>query len=190
MIALRLSLLAGLIAHKVVWEVLKRRQGHAQATEHLRGSVRPKLVKAVKVCILIGIVGQTLAPDILPISTEPLLLRLVGVVVYTAGLLTAIGARLQLGANWSDIETAQVFNQQNVVSHGLYRYIRHPIYVADLLLLLGLELSLNSWLVVVVGVMIPVVLRRAVHEERMLVQSLPGYALYCAQTKRFIPFVV
>jgi protein-S-isoprenylcysteine O-methyltransferase Ste14 len=77
-----------------------------------------------------------------------------------------------------------------VVAYGVFRYIRHPIYVGDLLLLLGLELSLNSWLVLAVVCMIPGVLRQAVREERMLVIALPGYAAYCARTKRFIPFLV
>jgi protein-S-isoprenylcysteine O-methyltransferase Ste14 len=102
----------------------------------------------------------------------------------------AITGRLQLGRNWSDIETAQVLRGQSVVVHGLFRYIRHPIYVGDLLLLLGLELSLNSWLVMAVVFMMPGVLRQAVHEERMLVDALPGYEAYCARTKRFLPFIV
>jgi protein-S-isoprenylcysteine O-methyltransferase Ste14 len=77
-----------------------------------------------------------------------------------------------------------------VVSKGLYRFIRHPIYVGDLLLLIGLELSLNSWLVLGVILLLPVVIRQAVSEEKMLMRSLPGYETYCARTKRFIPFLI
>jgi protein-S-isoprenylcysteine O-methyltransferase Ste14 len=58
------------------------------------------------------------------------------------------------------------------------------------MLLAGLELSLNSWLALAIGLLAPAVLWMAVREERMLAASLPGYKAYCARTKRFIPFVV
>ena len=32
--------------------------------------------------------------------------------------------------------------------------------------------------------------RQALREERMLIDSLPGYAEYCSRTKRFLPFLV
>lgn len=191
MIFLRLYLLAGLIAHKAVWEILKRRK----ATTGEKPTPKPQplsvqLVKAVKIAILLGIVAQTMLPEILPISQEPFLLRAVGVAIYTAGLLIAVIARFQLDSNWSDIETAQVLSHQQVVSNGIYGFVRHPIYVGDILLLFGLELSLNSWLVVGVALMTPVILLQATREEKKLIETLPGYDVYCQQTKRFIPFVV
>jgi protein-S-isoprenylcysteine O-methyltransferase Ste14 len=188
---LRLYLLLGLVAHKVVWEILKQRQGRPAIERHATQSLRVRLIKSIKVGILLSIVIQTLLTiEILPIVSEPFLLRIIGVLVYTVGLLMAIAGRVQLSDNWSDIETAQVLREQDVVAHGIYHYIRHPIYIGDLLLLLGLELSLNSWLIMAVGMLIPVVLRQAIREERMLVQTLPGYDIYCNRTKRFIPFVV
>jgi len=190
MIFLRFYLLAGLIAHKALWEALKRRSANDRAIKRERRPVRIKLVKGVKIAILFGVVAQTMAPDILPITSSPFSLRVIGVLIYTAGLIIAMLGRVQLGSNWSDIEAARALPNHAVVSHGLYRYIRHPIYVGDLLLLAGLELSLNSWLALAVGLLAPVVLRMAVREEKMLAASLPGYKSYCAQTKRFIPFVL
>ena len=190
MIFLRLYLLAGLVAHKAVWEMLKRRKapmGEKHVPKPQPLSV--KLVKAVKIAILLGIIVQTMLPEIFPISTEPFGLRVVGIVLYTAGLLIAVVARFQLDNIWSDIETAQVLSHQQVVSNGIYGYVRHPIYVGDILLLFGLELSLNSWLVVGVALMTPVILLQATREEKKLVETLPGYDVYCQQTKRFIPFV-
>jgi protein-S-isoprenylcysteine O-methyltransferase Ste14 len=148
------------------------------------------LVKAVKIAILLGILVQVWLPDVLPISEDPFAIRVIGTAIYTAGLLVAIAARFQLGDNWSNIETGQVLTHQQVVSRGIYSYIRHPIYTGDLLLLLGLELALNSWLVLGVLVLIPVVLLKAIKEEQMLQRELAGYGDYCRETKRFIPFVV
>jgi len=189
MIWLRIYLLAGLVAHKALWEALKRRPANG-AAKRGRQPIGVKLVKAVKIAILLGVVAQTMAPYVFPITPSPFTLRVIGVLIYTAGLAIALLGRIQLGSNWSDIETAQALRNQAVVSRGLYRYIRHPIYVGDLLLLAGLELSLNSWLVLAVGFLAPVVLWKAAREEKMLAASLPGYDAYCAQTKRFIPFVV
>ncbi len=190
MILLRLYLLAGLVAHKALWEALKQRGAGKPAIKQERRPVRLQLVKCVKIAILLGILAQTMTPDILPITSSPFALRVIGVLTYTAGLAIAILGRVQLGPNWSDIEAARVAGEQAVVSHGLYRYIRHPIYTGDLLLLAGLELSLNSWLALGVGLLAPVVLLMAAREERMLAASLPGYEAYRARTKRFIPFVV
>lgn len=185
---LRLYLLGGLVVHKAVWELLKRRVPRSPRPSPSLGL---RVVKLGKIATLLAVVAQTLVPaDILPISSNPWKLRLIGLTVYTAGLLIAIAGRLQLGKNWSDIEAPQVGQRQEVVSNGIYRYIRHPIYAGDLLLLLGLELALNSWLVLAIGLLVPVVLRQAVHEEKLLAERLPGYGGYARQTKRFIPFVV
>jgi protein-S-isoprenylcysteine O-methyltransferase Ste14 len=187
MILLRLYLLLGLVAHKVVWEVLKR--GPAPARESTPVTPRVRLVKLAKIAFLAGIIVQTLLPDIVPIANDPRMLRTVGVVIYTLGLSIAILARVQLGANWIDIEDARVLSGQQIVATGLYRYVRHPIYAGDLLLLVGLQLSLNSWLVLGVIVLAFVVTGRAKHEEELLSAQLPGYAQYCAATSRFVPFL-
>ena len=196
---LRIYLLGGLVVHKAVWEFLKVRQRGGNnrvdlTSRELERSATKGLrvggVKAVKIAILLAIAIQTLLPDILPISMEPLSLRIAGTLIYTVGLLVAIRGRTELGTNWSDIEAARVLREQAVVSNGPYRLIRHPIYVGDLMLLFGLELALNSWLVLGVLLLAPVVLRQAVREERKLALVLPGYQQYCASTKRFIPFVI
>jgi len=77
-------------------------------------------------------------------------LRTVGLLIYLGGLALAIAGRLGLGSNWVDLEDSRVLPRHAVVSSGIYRFIRHPIYTGDLLLLAGLQLALNSWLVVAV----------------------------------------
>lgn len=183
---LHVYLFIGIIAHKLVWEVLKR-DGPTQAVPDL--PLRTRLIKFVKVTILLGIAVQPFLPNPVPIAADPTMLRISGAVIYTIGLLVAISARLELGKNWSDIETAGVLKEQIVVSGGVYGFIRHPIYTGDLLLLTGLELALNSWLLALVILLIPVVLRQAIREEEVLTAKLPGYSAYCQRTKRFVPFL-
>jgi len=182
---LRFYLLAGLIAHKLVWEVMKRRTEASTASR----SAGLTFVKMVKIAILVGILGQTLLPDILPLASDAFGLRVAGGFLYTAGLALALTGRIQLGDNWLDIENAAIKRGQRVICNGVYGYVRHPIYAGDMLLLVGLELALNSWLVILAVLLMPVIFRQTIREEHLLRNSLPGYAGYCERTKRFIPFV-
>jgi protein-S-isoprenylcysteine O-methyltransferase Ste14 len=184
---LRIYLFAGLIVHKAYWEFMKRGAGSAARPDT---PLSVSLVKAIKIAILLGICLQALIPfDILPISETPAALRMTGAVLFTLGLATAIAGRAQLGKSWADIETPSSVAKPALVNHGLYRYIRHPIYTGDILLLVGLELSLNSWFVLLILLMIPVILKQAIREERLLIVNLAGYDDYCRRTKRFLPFV-
>lgn len=186
MLILQIYLLSGLVFHKIVWEALRQ---NASEKPVERASAKLTAIKAVKVAILLGVIVQIWLPDVPPIVSDPLVLRVVGTFIYTVGLAIAITARFQLGNNWANIETGQVLKSQKVVASGIYGYVRHPIYVGDLLLLLGLELALNSWLVLGVLILAPVVMLKAIKEERMLAEELSGYDAYCRSSKRFIPFV-
>jgi protein-S-isoprenylcysteine O-methyltransferase Ste14 len=188
--SLRLILVAGLVAHKVVWELMKTRSGRASTVPAPTPSRLKRLVKYGKTAVLIFLVIQTLFLDILPIGEQAMPLRLAGLLIYGLGLAVAITGRLQLGQNWSNLEDYRVRPGQALVSHGIYRYIRHPIYAGDLMLLIGLELALNSWLVLGVIVPLVTVLRQAAREESLLARTFVGYTDYQRRTKRFIPFLL
>jgi protein-S-isoprenylcysteine O-methyltransferase Ste14 len=125
----------------------------------------------------------------LPLSSDPGMVRVAGLVLYTFGLGLALTGRAQLGRSWTDSETPGQVQKPALICHGLYSLIRHPIYTGDILLLTGLELALNSQLILLVLGMIPVILMQAIREEQTLIRNLPGYDAYCRRTKRFLPFV-
>jgi protein-S-isoprenylcysteine O-methyltransferase Ste14 len=192
-IALRVYLLAGLIAHKVVWEIMKRRPGRPSKEQQVAQPVSgfAQILKAAKLAVMLGLFVQILLPQTLfPIMGDPLVLCTVGALLFTFGLLTAIVARIQLGRNWSDIEVGQVKRDHALVNYGLYRYVRHPIYTGDLVMLIGFELSLNSWLVLAILCIAMPTIFQTIREEKRLLETVNGYDAYCAQTKRFIPFVI
>ncbi len=137
--------------------------------------------------MLLGLLAQTVLPEILPISDRPENLSWIGAVLYTIGLFVAIAGRVQLGKNWSNIEEATVLKEQRVVDRGVYRFIRHPIYSGDMLLVAGLELALNSWLILGVPILFLLTRSKVIREEGMLRNSLPGYDTYCGRTGRFFP---
>jgi protein-S-isoprenylcysteine O-methyltransferase Ste14 len=190
MLLLQIYLFLGLVLHKVIWEVLRMRSEAPDKADESDASTQLMLIKVVKIGILLGVLVQIWLPDIFPISNDPWGVRVVGVMLYSLGLIVAITARIQLGDNWSNIETGRVLARQDVVDRGIYGYIRHPIYTGDLLLLVGLELALNSWLVLGALMLFPIVMSKAIKEEKMLLQGLKGYVDYQRRTKRFIPFVI
>src|SRR5690349_6452574 len=183
---IRIYLLSGLLLHKAVWEVMKSRAGAVPAKAK---SPEARVLSAMKVMILMGIIAQTVLPAILPLAGQTSAFAVPGVVLYTAGLVIAITGRIQLGRNWTDIEKSYVKDEHRLVSDGLYHYVRHPIYTGDVLLLLGLELALNSWFVLGVAAIAVYVRRQAIREEQKLKQSIPDYDLYCERTSRFVPFL-
>jgi protein-S-isoprenylcysteine O-methyltransferase Ste14 len=183
---LRLFLLLGLVLHKGVWEVLKRRQ----TTPRPSPTRAVVLIKLAKITMLVGLCAQTVLPEILPILSDPATLRLVGGLLFAAGLAVAVTARFQLGNQWSDIECSSVAADHKIIEGGVYRFIRHPIYTGDVLLIAGLELALNSWLVLAVIPLALAVFFKAKSEEQELAHRLSGYPEYQSRTKRFLPFVI
>lgn len=80
---------------------------------------------------------------------------------------------------------------QKVISTGLYHYVRHPMYAATLVFVVGTTLLLGSWYGILMGLAVALTLGwRAVLEEHTLQKELSGYGDYMEQVKyRFIPFV-
>jgi protein-S-isoprenylcysteine O-methyltransferase Ste14 len=68
--------------------------------------------------------------------------------------------------------------------------VRHPIYLAGILLFIGTPLLLGSLYGMVIGMTMLLLVGRIVGEEKMLVDELEGYVEYTKKVKyRLIPFV-
>lgn len=87
--------------------------------------------------------------------------------------------------------TVKVEEGQQVVDTGLYGIVRHPMYMATILLFLMIPLILGSWYALVVFACYPVIITiRLKDEEALLARELPGYAEYQKKVKyRIIPFI-
>ena len=85
--------------------------------------------------------------------------------------------------------TVQVETGQSVISTGLYRYVRHPMYTAGLLLLGVTPLALGSlWGLLMIVPILGGLVWRLLDEEEYLTLNLPGYADYCRQVRyRLVP---
>ena len=80
---------------------------------------------------------------------------------------------------------------QRVISTGPYALMRHPMYVAALVMLLGVSPALGSWWgVPIVIAILPALIWRLTDEERFLVQNLAGYREYQGRVRyRLLPLV-
>jgi len=87
--------------------------------------------------------------------------------------------------------TVEVQEGQKVISTGLYGVVRHPMYLATLLMFLPIPLILGSlWGLIPFSLYPIVIIVRILNEEKILTDGLDGYAEYKNRVKyRLIPFV-
>ena len=87
--------------------------------------------------------------------------------------------------------TIGVQEGQKVVDTGLYGLVRHPMYMATVLLFLMIPLVLGSWYAVIPFAFYPaIIIVRLKDEEELLTRELKGYAEYKEKVKyRLIPFI-
>ena len=108
--------------------------------------------------------------------------------IFTIGY--ALYAEVMRENTWLS-RTIEIQENQTVVSTGLYGIVRHPMYMATVLMYLAMPLVLGS--LIAFGIMllyIPIIIRRINDEEQHLKTELPGYSEYCTQVHwRLIPFI-
>jgi len=87
--------------------------------------------------------------------------------------------------------TIKVEEGQTVVDTGLYGIVRHPMYMATILLFLMMPVVLGSWYALIIFAAYPaIIIVRLKDEETLLTRELPGYAEYKTKVRyRIIPFV-
>jgi protein-S-isoprenylcysteine O-methyltransferase len=78
---------------------------------------------------------------------------------------------------------------QELVSHGPYRFIRHPSYTGALIVFVASCVLLRSWVAAVLATVALTLafLRRIRYEEALLVRTLAGYFAYLSRTGRLLP---
>ncbi len=86
--------------------------------------------------------------------------------------------------------TPTVMAGAKLVEGGPYRFIRHPMYAALLLVTLPLVLDsfsllrLSIWIVLLVDLVL-----KLRHEEQLLASEVDGYSAYMSRTKKLLPLI-
>ena len=87
--------------------------------------------------------------------------------------------------------TVKVEEGQTVISTGLYGIVRHPMYLASVLMFLSIPLVMGSWYALIPFAFYPLLMVvRILDEEKLLTAELAGYEEYKRKVKfRLIPFI-
>jgi protein-S-isoprenylcysteine O-methyltransferase Ste14 len=122
-----------------------------------------------------------------PLRSGPLV---AGLACLAIGLWLFFRSHADLGTNWS--VTLELRNEHRLITHGVYRAIRHPMYAALILYSVGQALVIPNWVagfsnLTAFGVLF--VLRVGAEEKMMAEQFGDEYAAYSAGTKRLVPGV-
>ena len=111
---------------------------------------------------------------------------------WVAGALIAAGATsglagvAVLGRNRTIFPRPQAGSR--LVRHGVYRWIRHPLYTSVMTLSFGWAVARGSGFTLACAAALTVLLRcKAAREERWLREQFPEYAEYARRVARFIP---
>ena len=115
-------------------------------------------------------------------------LRWLGLALFAAGALLVFWVNRNLGANFSS--TLILRDGHELIEHGPYRHVRHPMYTSFLVMLAGLLLLSANWIVGVPPILFLFLLMlvRTPREERMLLGRFGDeYRRYMARTGRYLP---
>ncbi|MCP3811479.1 methyltransferase family protein [Mycolicibacterium septicum] len=121
-------------------------------------------------------------------SAVPTSISLLGNVLVAVGV---GGLTLVLAQNSHAAVTIRVEDGQELVSTGLYKLVRHPMYTSDIFLLAGIPLALGSyWGLLFAVPCLLVLVFRIFDEERLLRDELDGYREYTQKVRyRMLPLI-
>jgi protein-S-isoprenylcysteine O-methyltransferase Ste14 len=113
-----------------------------------------------------------------------------GVICFVIGLWLFYRSHADLGTNWS--LTMEIREQHQLITQGVYRRIRHPMYSALALYAVAQALVIPNWVAGpsnLVAFSVLFALRVRAEERMMLEQFGDEYTAYVARTKRLVPRV-
>jgi protein-S-isoprenylcysteine O-methyltransferase Ste14 len=114
----------------------------------------------------------------------------IGMALFVIGLMIRIHSLLTL-KQYFTYSVAKVENHK-IIETGLYKFIRHPGYLGQLIIFIGISTSMSNWLAIL-AMMIPVTIgylyRISVEERFMIEQMGEDYLNYQKRTKRLIPMI-
>jgi len=119
----------------------------------------------------------------------PAWLQVAGLVAVAAGYGLAFWAML-VNRFFSSVVRIQSDRGQHVIMTGPYAFIRHPGYLAGIVIMVASGVALGSWLAAatLIVLSLPFLLHRAITEDRVLHAELPGYRDYAARVRwRVLP---
>jgi protein-S-isoprenylcysteine O-methyltransferase Ste14 len=136
-----------------------------------------------------GVVAYVINPTWMSWAALPLpaVVRWAGLALCAAALPLMVWVMRSLGKNLTD--TVATRRDATLVTHGLYRWVRHPFYGVGFLWFVGLTLLTASGFLAALGAAaFTLLVVRTATEERKLVERFgDAYREYMRRTGRFFP---
>ncbi|MEW5742625.1 MAG: methyltransferase [Myxococcota bacterium] len=108
----------------------------------------------------------------------------VSLVLGGVGAAVSLGAVLSLGKSFAILPGVRTLR-----TGGLYRLVRHPLYLGESLLFAGAAAALGAWGAVAAVLLAPMLAWR-IHVEERLLSVEPGWSEWAARVRwRLLPFV-
>src|SRR5256712_1882575 len=178
----------------VVMIAIRAPHGHRSRIVKVATSYKTPLETGLLVLAWIGFFVPLiwLASPVLLFAEYPLRIGplVAGVTCFVIGLWLFYRSHADLGTNWSI--TLEVREQHRLITQGVYRRIRHPMYLALVLYSVGQALVIPNWVAGPANLIVFAILLtlRVRAEERMMGEAFGDeYAVYSARTKRLVPGV-
>jgi protein-S-isoprenylcysteine O-methyltransferase Ste14 len=111
-----------------------------------------------------------------------------GALIFFCGLVLLWIAHRDLGKSWTP--SLEITSEHRLITTGIYARIRHPIYAAMWLFVIGQALLLQNWIAGLIGLLtfLPVYFIRTPREEQMLSEYFgEEYRIYRQQTGAIFP---
>ena len=119
----------------------------------------------------------------------PSWVAVVGALMVVAGTTNNVVCQVTMGRSYS--ATLLTREGHQLITRGMYGYVRHPIYLGVICVITGIALFTTSLLgLIVLWGVIPFILRRIRLEEQMLLDEFGAeYEAYRARTTKLVPFL-
>ena len=181
--------LVGFVAYVIIRGIFEQRSKNIE-------NVASRSDSRDRILLLIMAVGGVILPSVYLFTSWlrfadyrlPAFVPWFGAAAMAVALWLFWRSHTDLGSNWS--RTLEIRKDHQLVTHGVYRVIRHPMYAAIWLFSLAQGLLLQNWLAgwsafVAFAIMYFV---RIPHEERMMREFFgPAYSDYMQRTGRLFP---
>lgn len=178
----------------VAWWVIRRpfeRKTKRNVITHDAMDRREKLLLAV------SLTGLGVIPAVYIVTGFPAALdqpfsparAVLGLLVFAAALALFHATHKALGRNWS--VTLKLRDEHALVTEGVYRFVRHPMYTAFWMWAIAQALTLQNWLAGPAGIVGfgTLYLLRVGREEAMMRATFgASWDAYAARTPRVVPF--
>lgn len=118
------------------------------------------------------------------------MISIFGFLLVAGGVLLAVLGKKTLGNEWIHAYSYKKQKGKQVITTGIYEYVRNPIYTGIVASYVGMELLVGSWLwVSMLFLFIPFWYQVRKEEEFLTKKFGKKYLAYCATTNRFLPFL-